>query len=263
MTSARLASIALVVSILALVFTFMDPSGSSRAAESSAGFEAPAAVDPRIDALSLRLEELENSIEGLQLRADPLPSNTREPAQSQSAATRDLEPRLAILESWVKSQKEVRSVLLERIGKQRRADDEEAQMTLQSWEDQAKDPTSTPEQMLRALSRLRGQRLADGSDARIPVLPELLHLAQTSDVGNVRADVWRQMDGVTEPDLLTALLYAIQNDTHAKSREEAAETLGPYLPNAEVEAVLRFAKENDEDDGVREQAGESLTKRRR
>ena len=119
-------------------------------------------------------------------------------------------------------------------------------------------PSEHSEELLSALRGLRGQRLADGTDARIGVLPEMLNLVQTSQDGDQRADVWRQLSGVKDPSLLEALLASLADDPVPKVREEAAETLEGFMPNATVQAALRLATDNDENSRVRRQAGESL-----
>ena len=125
----------------------------------------------------------------------------------------------------------------------------------------AKNYAATEEQRLEALASLRGMRNPDGSDARLDVLDEMIVLAETSTKGAVRADVWRQMSHVTDPRLRDPLLRALAGDAHAKAREEAAETLADFLPDAWVEQALRQAAEGDADAGVRRQSQASLNGR--
>jgi len=86
----------------------------------------------------------------------------------------------------------------------------------------------------------------------------MIALVHRSEDGDVRADVWRQMDGVVDPLLATALLDTLANDPYAQAREEAAESLAPFLPDAGVESALRAAAQYDEDEDVRAQASSSL-----
>ena len=124
------------------------------------------------------------------------------------------------------------------------------------------DPASSPDDMITALRTLRGDRLEDGTDARLPVLSSMIELARVSDDGSVRANVWRNLSGLTAPELLNPLLNALAYDTDASAREEAAETLEDFLPDASVEEALRYAMENDADEDVRRQAGRSFGRRR-
>jgi len=59
--------------------------------------------------------------------------------------------------------------------------------------------------------------------------------------------------------MLGPLLDALAHDTSTKAREEAAETLADFLPDARVEAALRDAMDSDPDRSVRRQAARSLT----
>lgn len=113
-------------------------------------------------------------------------------------------------------------------------------------------------QKLEALRKLRWNKRTDGTEARLEVLDDMIRLAQTSAAGATRADVWRQMSKVTDARLRQPLLDALAFDTHAKAREEAAETLADFMPVGTVEAALRAASTNDADEGVRKQAKESL-----
>jgi hypothetical protein len=122
----------------------------------------------------------------------------------------------------------------------------------------ARDRALTEEERLDALRALRGQRLPDGSDARLPVLDEMLELARLSQNGEARANVWRHLSNVTDRRVLGPLLDALAYDSHARSREEAAEDLADFMPDAAVEAALRTAAEHDVDGRVRRQAVKSL-----
>jgi hypothetical protein len=134
-----------------------------------------------------------------------------------------------------------------------------------SFEDaiqRALDRSATEAQRLEALRSLRGQRDQDAIDARLYVLDGMLELARTSQDGETRADVWRQLNHMTDQRLRQPLLDALAFDEHAKAREEAAETLAGFLPDLGIEAALRAAMENDSDAGVRRQAAESLARLR-
>ncbi len=120
------------------------------------------------------------------------------------------------------------------------------------------------EKKLSALRALRGTRDEDGNDGRShDVVLSMIDIVRTSEDASVRADVYRQLSGVTDPSLLDSLFYSLANDTHFKVREEAAETLSDYLPDPEVERALEQAAENDENEKVRQEAYKSLRKRHR
>jgi hypothetical protein len=63
---------------------------------------------------------------------------------------------------------------------------------------------------------------------------------------------------VKDPRLRQPLLDALAFDAHPKAREEAAETLAGFMPDAVVEAALNAAAANDADEAVRRQAKHSL-----
>ena len=112
---------------------------------------------------------------------------------------------------------------------------------------------------MRALRYLRG---VDGG--RSPsVVAAMIHLAQTSQDPEVRADVWRQMSQAKDKQLVAPMLQAVQSDSHPKVREEAAETLGDFLDEPGVRSILQHVAANDAEDDVRRQARRSLERTRR
>ena len=127
---------------------------------------------------------------------------------------------------------------------------------LQAW---LADSSRTEENRLQALRELRGR----GPGARGGVAIQAAVELQTSPSASTRADVWRQMSSAREPALVPHLLRSLQNDPSSEVREEAAETLGDYREQAEVERALRVCSEHDADDKVRAQAFRSLGGRRR
>lgn len=134
---------------------------------------------------------------------------------------------------------------------------------IEDWVRTAKSGAATEEELLLALRSLRMARTADGKDPRLDVLPEMIRLAESSQDERARADVWRQLSGVDDRSLLQPLLHALQNDPSSRVREEAAETLGGFLPDASARNALEFAAENDASPDVRAQCYESLGSRRR
>lgn len=104
---------------------------------------------------------------------------------------------------------------------------------------------------------LRELRFRDGRSLEVTLaMTELFQDPATP--AALRADIIRQLDEVTFPELREPLLHAVLNDPEAEVREESAETLGPFLDDPRVEEVLRHVKENDPDHRVRRQAYESL-----
>jgi hypothetical protein len=122
----------------------------------------------------------------------------------------------------------------------------------------ARDLAAAEADRLKALRGLRGERLPDGTDARLGVLLDMIRLAEASQDPLTRADVWRQLSGVRDPTLIGPLLNALRHDSAAKVREEAAETLANFLSEAGVEPALQTAAAHDADPGVQRQARASL-----
>jgi hypothetical protein len=254
--------------VAALLFAAMGSAVAiytTRSEERSAGAANPetSVQGHRLASLERRVEELVTLIEQRSTVAREVAAPKRLPVAEQAGTSTEVTDALASIEKRLDE--------LERRVAEPRDRVERAQLRniheptpaarLQMLDEtirQGNDPASTPEEMLIALSTLRGQTLEDGSDARLPVLPSMIELARVSDDGEVRADVWRQLSGVTAPELLNPLLYALANDEHAKAREEAAETLADYMPDPLVESALRYAFDNDADRGVRRQAVEGI-----
>lgn len=123
----------------------------------------------------------------------------------------------------------------------------------------ALDLAASEEKRLEALRSLRGRKLEDGSDARDDdVVLAMVDLAETSEDPDVRADVYRQMSGCSNPHLRGPLLRSLEYDDNARVREEAAETLEDFLPDDEVLAALQRALVSDPAPGVKAQAAESI-----
>ena len=120
-------------------------------------------------------------------------------------------------------------------------------------------PLATPQSKLEAWARLRRAGPDAWNDA---VVLEMARLGINSPDAAVRADVWRQADGNSKSDLIVpSLLQALATDTAANVREEAAETLENYLDQPRVRVALEQAAAHDTDNGVRNQALQSLAKR--
>lgn len=110
------------------------------------------------------------------------------------------------------------------------------------------------------LAALRALRAADARTADI--VQAMLNLQATATDPKVRADVFRQLSGVTNPIMKPHLINGVLKDQDPKVREEAAETLAPFRLDPYVQAALRSAAQNDPDEKVRKQALETLERRR-
>ena len=256
MTSTRLAALALFLSVVSLIVVFMAPSEAPRSRQESAK-SAPRPIDigGRLDGLSKRMKQLEAELEAMQMPQVAAPGK--------GSSNAELDRRLRALEQPAAEPAETRQAPRKRPKPAVEAPAEpraEQPMGLDDWVDQARNPNSTPQEQLAAFKQLRGKRLPDGSDARLGALAEMLLLAQISEDAGTRADVWRQMNGLTDPALLAPLQDALANDSSARVREEAVNSLAFFLPDPGAEDALRFAQENDADPAVQKQAAAALTK---
>jgi hypothetical protein len=134
---------------------------------------------------------------------------------------------------------------------------------IDAWVETARNASMAEQDRLVALRSLRGKQLPDGTDARLPVVEDMVRLAETSNDAATRADVWRQLSHVTHRSMLAPLLAALQNDAAPNVREEAAETLADFLPDDNVRRALLHAAENDQSPKVKSQAWDSLGARGR
>jgi len=226
---------------------------------------SPSDID--LGPLTARVAALEQQVGKTALEASeprievPVPvTGAPVPDRSTAAAIVELSTHLARVEAELaelKAKSEVRAVV-DPIIPNSRPSPEAIDAALEQLTLRARDVAATEEQRLAALRELRGKTRPDGLDARLAVLDDMLVLAQNSTDPAVRADVWRQLSNVTDPRLKQPLLDALAFDKDAKAREEAAETLAGFLPDAKVEAALRQALQNDASEDVRKQAGKSL-----
>ena len=221
---------------------------------------APAEIDlspliVRIDALEKQSAELQRRLDAAKLVAPA--ASARELAQG--GASESLNSNVARLESEIAelrtkldapTRNDPNSALAP--GKAKDAAKSVSDMTRT-----ARDPLATEAERLEALRFLRGQQLSDGTDARMPVLADMIQLAQTSQNADTRADIWRQLNHITDPRLKQPLLDALAFDTDRKAREKAADTLADFM-YAVVEAALRQALQNDASPDVKKQAAKSL-----
>ena len=211
----------------------------------------------RVALLEDALEEIQMQLDFLANRAQDRPAGER---QSIVAVTDDSElmKRVTALERRFRAgdEKERQSRELRRLAREpdRRPIEELTQLAITA---------ATEEEKLQALRGLRGRQDGAGQDARIAIVPEMLELARTTEDPMVRADVWRQMSGCTDPALRYPLLESAANDATSRVREEAVEALADFLPDPEVEAQLQHIMANDPDRGVRREAETLLERWRR
>ncbi len=118
-------------------------------------------------------------------------------------------------------------------------------------------PQASIEERLAALRALRMDN-ARTSD----VVRAMLQVQAGSKDPKVRADIFRQLSGVKDPILKPPLINALLKDEYPKVREEAAETLAPFLEDPYVRSALSAAAQNDADEKVRRQARETLERTR-
>lgn len=98
------------------------------------------------------------------------------------------------------------------------------------------------------------------ADARSDdVVKQMVQAYRSTRDPDARADIFRQLSGVTTPELKLLLLESFRDETNTpKVREEAAETLANYLADPDVKTWLEHLTAHDPDAKVRAQAGKSL-----
>jgi hypothetical protein len=106
------------------------------------------------------------------------------------------------------------------------------------------------------LAALRTLRTADARSSEI--VQAMLQLQANSQDPAVRADIFRQLSGVKDATLKPPLINALLKDAHPKVREEAAETMAPFLADPYIRSALASAAQNDIDEKVKAQARETL-----
>ncbi len=93
-----------------------------------------------------------------------------------------------------------------------------------------------------ALQGLAGRKDEEGRDGRNQlVIESVLDLARSSEDSWVRSQVYRNLRGLREPWLVQELAHPLTQDADERVRVASLETLASWLPNAEVELVLRDA----------------------
>jgi DNA-binding CsgD family transcriptional regulator len=116
-------------------------------------------------------------------------------------------------------------------------------------------PQNDPKDRLEALRELRDR---NGRDAQMAAA--MAALARSTTDPAIRADIFRQLNGMRDPSLKPVLIEALQNDASEEVRSEAAETLAGHSDDPAVGALLVAVSRNDADSEVRGQAVESRVK---
>jgi len=250
-----LAWIAISISILAAIVSLVAMKGQPVASAGSSVVDV-SPLEARITALEGNVERMRKLAEAEHLASPPAAAREAQGAKADPRIDEmvkrleGVEKSVAEDHAVVLAQANVKSAVDLRADRQQRSIDEVTK--------QARDLTATEEQRLAALHDLRMRKLADGTDARLAVLDDMIRMAQTSTNAETRTDVWRQLNHITDARLKGPLLDALASDPDPRAREKAADTLADFMPDAQVETALRAAMQNDVDAKVRSQAFKSL-----
>jgi hypothetical protein len=108
--------------------------------------------------------------------------------------------------------------------------------------------------------KLEALRLLRGANARSDdVVKQMIQVYHSTENPKWRADVFRQLSGVTTPELKPPLVEALRDTTqNTEIRQEAAETLAHYLPDSDAKAWLDHVIANDPNEQVRAEASRRL-----
>ncbi len=260
MAHSRLSLLALVVAAVALGVALLGPD-RSREVESATPIQdgAPPELEERVATLEGLLAE---RVERSPANGESLPqreaTGTSEERLTTGADERsgsplqtgleEFEQRLERLEAraWTLAELEERGFRVLRL-----ALDEDA---LREWCGIASDAGAAATERIEALRRLRGQFLDDGTDARLAVVASALELAGTTDDPAVRAGVWQHLSGLKVPEMRAPLLSALGRDTSPEVRARAAEALGAFMPDPEIESALLRSLDFDGDESVKDAA---------
>jgi hypothetical protein len=99
-------------------------------------------------------------------------------------------------------------------------------------------------------------RILRGENARSDdVVKQMIQAYSSTEDAKLRADIFRQLSGVTTSELKPILVAALRDPNQASEiRQEAAETLAHYLPDTDAKVWLEHLAANDADERVQEEA---------
>lgn len=237
---------------LARVATLLDPSvrvadAATPSSERSAPLTNEAAtndavtndVGPALDALERRLEVLAARL----AEAATSPDSAKDAARSNLAALAEaVKSGLDDFPSipWLRSLEEVDPAIVTKL------------------QDLARDPAAEADARLEALLALRQLDLRDGGARRDPaVCAAALELAKDADERRREAAL-RAISGSSYPFVTAPLRAAARDDASFRVRDTAVGALRALLPDAAIEADLRWLRDNDPHPAVRDEADEAL-----
>ena len=211
-------------------------------------------VRPELESLHQEIADLRSSLERLSSR--PVLTAPAIPSVRDQAGPVSLDQ----LHDWFWTLDQRMLGLEERINLANRSTARASTVQVQLEQEKARrtvlDSQAAPRDRLAALRTLRGSR---GGNARTSdVVQAMMTLLASSADGGIRADIFRQLSGVSDPLLKAPLLHALRNDPHAGAREEAAETLAAFVDDPAVRAALSAAMQADANQAVKEQARVTL-----
>jgi hypothetical protein len=214
-------------------------------------------------ALEQRVGILEDMVHELRV-AQPRTSPS-EPERPNDASTAAIEARLRALEKQMSIKPppapeprpavDSGAATAELVRKQREAEAKEKEDSgPEALQKQAMDRSLAGYERLKALTQLRNIKDGRSHD----VVMSMLELYRESDDPKIRADIFRQLSKVAEPELRDTLIDALRSDQAPEVREEAAETLGTFRDDPSARDALEYAAENDANEKVRKQAKDAL-----
>lgn len=116
-------------------------------------------------------------------------------------------------------------------------------------------PTLSDQERLRALRLLRS-----GNELNSQAVTLALNWLSGATNANLRDNILRQMEGVTNSALQAPLIQFALNDPDSDVREQAVDNLRRYIADPQVEEHLWAVLRNETDTGVRQEAMNALTR---
>jgi len=194
---------------------------------------------PALDALERRLQVLEDQLSVVARSSDSAKDAARSNLAALAAALKSgLDDFPSI--PWLESLDEVDPAIVTKL------------------QDLARDSAADADARLEALLALRQLDLRDDGARRDPaVCAAALDLARDGDERRREAAL-RSIAGSSYPFLVVPLRAAARDDASYRVRDTAVGALRALLPDAAVEADLRWLRDNDPHPAVRDEADEAL-----